>query len=336
MTVSSFNQSRPAPHYITPDTLTQSAIDGLMTKDITQYLKITKFTLQKYLEACVHPQGQFRKFFDNFATFTQGFTINENLDGDPTKRHLQIASFFRSTREQPPHIFIQDGGYRYVPSSLGGFSAGFRTKNALGQHVIRVTDVIEVPIEFSLVATDEQVCEDLMALVTAAFSNSFQRFTCGNVLRPAQPQVVENASAYWEVRIPLDHQMGAKSHSSLHEDSNDQFWEATCSMTVDFENSTYMHYRADPQYIQTSGALKIQVPDKISIRRRHPIPLRDLTFPFRIYSDDRRIAIIEQTNSQFTIVPRRVGTFNIIIAKPGFNERKASIVGTKQVEIIAR
>ncbi len=329
-------QPRPAPHFITADTISQSAIEGLVTKDISQILKVTKFTLQKYLEACIHPEGQFRKFFQQFATFTGGFTINENLDKDVVKRHLQIASFFRATREQPPQIFIQDAGYRYVPSGIGGFSAGFNTRTKLGDHVIRISHVVEVPIEFSIVATDEQMCQDLEAFLTAAFSLEFMRFTCGGVLRPPKRQVVKNASAYWEVRIPLDHQMGTKSHTPLHDDSQDRFWDATCSMTVDFENSSYIHYNAAPKFDQKQGALKILVPDRISIRRRHRIPLIDLAFPFRIYSDDSRIAVIEQTQTQFVIRPKKVGKFNIIVARPGGREIGVQVVGSQQVEVIPR
>lgn len=330
-------QPPPKPHYIAVDPQNQSAIQGLYSRDLTQYLKVTKFTLQKFLEACVRADGQFRKFFDRFATFTGDFVVNENLDADPTKRHLQIARFFKGTREQPPQIFIQDAGYRYKPSSLGGLAAGFNQRTAEGHQIVRITDVIEVPVEFSIVATDEQLCEDLQALLTAAFHPSFLRWTSSWVLRPPRTQVVtQNAAMYWEVRIPLDHEMTAKTHSPFHDDNNDRFWESRCTMTVDFENSVFITYKAAPRFNPKPGSLKILTPDRISIRRSHRIALRDLKFPFRIYSDDHRIAIVEQTQTHFVIHPRRLGKFRIVVAREGGTELEGNILGRKEIEVVAR
>lgn len=329
-------QPRPSPHFITIDKLSESALEGLFTKDITQYLKITKLTIQKYLEACITEGGQFRKFFEEFATFTGDYLVNENLSKDPNARHLQIARFFRGVQERPPQIFIQDSGYSYIPSSLGGFSAGWNLGRFLGDQVVRITDVINIPIEITAAAMDEQQIEDLQAFLSAAFGQ-FQHFTTKYILKPSRGEAAgRNAGAYWEVRIPLRHEMSAKRHSPLHGDPKDRFWEATMSMEIEFENSTFIHYRAGPQFQQTRGSLVIVAPDKVPLNRPTQVDFRDLAFPVKIYSDNSRVALIEQTGTQFTIFPKRLGKFNIIAQKPGATETDAPIIKTKEVEVIPR
>jgi hypothetical protein len=188
---------RKLPHFIEVDDLDRSAIQGLYSTDITQYLKITKLTIQKYLENCIHENGQFRKFFNHFASFTTEFVVNESLERDSSQRHLQIARYYSSMREAPPQIFIQDSGYEYAPSSMGGLTSGINSMDKNRTQIVRVMDVVPIPIEIVCAATDEQQIEDLAAFVTAAFGQ-FQRFTCGYILHPP----ISNKGIYWEVRIP--------------------------------------------------------------------------------------------------------------------------------------
>lgn len=239
-------------------------------------------------------------------------------------------------QEQPPQIFIQDSGYTYNPASLGGFTAGRNLEKFLGDQMVRIMDVIPVPIEITLVSMDEQQLEDLQAFLSAAFGQ-FMNFTAKYVLKPPRGQAVgENAGAYWEVRVPFTHQMSAKRHSPLHGDPKDRFWEATMSMECIFENSTYIHYRAGPQFSFRQGSMIITAPDKIPLGHPTKVTFRDLAFPVRIYSDNSKVAVIEQSNTQFTIFPKRLGKFNIVAQKPGSNEKQAPIVKTKEVEVVPR
>jgi hypothetical protein len=304
---------RKQPHFIEIDDLDRDAISGLYSSDITQYLKITKLTIQKYLENCIHPNGQFRKFFERFAAFTTGFVVNEALERDSTERHLQIARYFSAMSEYPPQIFIQDGGYEYTPSSIGGLASGINAVDRDHTQVVRVMDVIPIRIDIVCAATDEQQIEDLEAFVTAAFGQ-FQRFTCGYILHP--PRNTQQP-IYWEVRIPLNHTMGAKTHSSLHGDPRIQLWQVGCSMTVEFENSTYIKYNAYPRYVQERGKIQINAPEKVRIGQNTTISISDMTVPIRVYSDNTKIAIIEQNRTQYVIRPKRLGTFKMLVAFAG-------------------
>lgn len=327
---------RPKPHFIRVDHLEESAVKGLYSHDITQYLKITKLTIQKYLEACIHKEGQFREFFDRFATFSVGYVVNENLSDDPSDRHLQIARYFSGAREAPPQIFIRDGGYTYTPASLGSLTDGWNTQSVDGTQVVRVMDVVPIPIEITCASTKEQEVDDLIALMSAAFGQ-FQRFTSNYILHPPR-EYKAGQRIYWEVRIPLQHSIAPKSHSSLHNDPKDQLWQATCNMEVEFENSTYMKYRAGPRYSPKNSHFLIDIPDKVPLTKQTMFALRDMPYPVNVYSDDSRIAVVRRTATRFVIKPKKLGTFKLLIttgvAKKGTKDNM--VIAEKEITIIIR
>jgi len=337
--MSTTDLQRKLPHFIQVDDLDRSAIGGLYHGDISQYLKITKLTLQKYLEACVHEKGQFRKFFKHFATFMDEFVVNEVLDRDSDKRHLQIARYFSGMRRAPPQIFIQDGGYEYKPASLGSLTSGINARDRNHTQIVRVMDVIPIPIEIVCAATDEQQIEDLEAFVSAAFGQ-FQRFTCNYILRPPDTR----HGIYWEVRVPLTHSMSAKSHSSLDGDPRRQLWQASCSMTVEFENSTYIQYSAHPKYLPQQGSIQLNAPDKVRLNKKSRFGIQQMPYPVRVYSNDSKVALIYQDKTHWVIWPKRLGTFKIMVAKgqtevkpePTKPRHVGTIVAEKEVTVVAR
>ena len=318
------------PHLIAIDEMDRSAVGGLYAHDITQYPKIAKLTLQKFLEGCMKPNGQLRKFFDRFATFTIGYHVNEELKEGTHERHLQISRYFDRTAEYPPQIFIQDDGYNYVPASLGGFTAGFNSRDRDGNQIIRVMDVVEIPIKFTCAAIREQQAEDLAAFMSAAFGQ-YQRWLCNYVLKP-QPN---KHGLYYEVRIPLTHTISPKTHSALHNDPREQMWQVTCSMTIEFENSTYIKYVADPRYVpdKMSGPT-IEAPERVRIYTDVLFKISKMPYPIRVYSSDSKVALISNMQTHFVISPKRLGTFKIMVAK-GPTAAPDSVLTEKEVEVIA-
>jgi len=330
---------RPKPHFIRLDALDESSIRGLHSQDITQYLKITKITLQKYLEACLHPEGQFREFFKQFASFSVQYTINEALSQDPQVRSIQIGRFFDRTREAPPQIIIQDGGYSYVPASLGSLTGGYNTLTQNGVQIVRVMDVIPIPIEIACAATQERDLQDLLAIISAAFGQLI-RFTTNYVLRPPKNQ----QGAYWEVRVPLQHSVSAKSRSALHGDPQKSFWSATVSMEVEFENSTYIGYRAAPTILEQAGSISLELPDRIPISGPVPFTIKDMPYPVNVHTDDSRIAIVTSGtgHTSFVIRPKRLGTCKVLVTRNPITTGKPvreddnKIIAEKEVEVVSR
>ena len=307
----------------------QSAIRGLYSGDYSQYLKITKWAIQKYLEQCIHPEGQFRPLFKRFATFTTHFVLNEVLDNDPDKRILQIARYFEGVREAPPQIFIQDGGYEYVPSSLGGLVSG-NNMRFRGEQVVRIMDVIPIPIEITCAALSEQEVEDLISFVSLSMS-SMMKFTCNYYIRPAQ----NTEGIYSEVRVPLGHNVGVKSNTALHGDPKDQMWSCSINMTVEFENSTYIKYTANPKFVPGVGEISLSIPSTIPLIRKTMFSIQAMPYPVRVYSDDSRVAIIQQTKTHYVVCPKRTGTFKIIVAK-GQTEISKTVVTEKEITVVVR
>ncbi|KKN20142.1 hypothetical protein LCGC14_0938530 [marine sediment metagenome] len=311
--------------------LDNSALAAMANKDPTQYLRITKMAIRQYLQECLKVGGQFRAFMDKLASYTIGYVINKPLSEDQNERHLQIASYYANMRERPPQIFIQDGGYQYKPDSLGSIAAGWNMQTKDGAQTIKVMDVVPIPIEIHCVTTSQQEVEDLAAFMSLAFGQ-LQRLTVNYILRPAQRQ----AGVYWEVRIPFLHDISPKTHTPVHGDPRQQIWQLTCSMTIDFENSVYLQYRSQPQYSPRRGDITLTLPEWVLLGQDHPISLVNRPEPISVYSDDARIAVVQQRGRSWIIQPRRPGTFNLLVTKTHGPQEGSEILAQQEVEVRAR
>jgi len=323
---------RPSPKFFRLSPLDQTSLTAMANRDHTQYLKTIKLALVQYMKAYLMPGGQFRKFADNLASYTIGYTINEELSGDPNERGLQIAAYYDDMREQLPQIFIQDNGYEYKSDSLGSLAAGWNMLTRDGHQAIRVLDAIEVPIDIHLVALSIQEVEDLISFMHIAFGQS-QRLTVNYYLEPESPQ----QGVYWVVRLPLQHSISAKTHTPLHGSARQQIWQATCSLTVNFENSVFLQYRSQPQYTSKRGDPGLTFPSTIPLGQERAVSLLNYPEPITVYSDDNRIAVVQQSRREWIVYPRRVGTFNLIVksTKPT-QSSNANILLQQSVEVRAR
>jgi hypothetical protein len=337
-------QTRPGRDFLRVDDLAKDALVALNQKDITQYPAITKWCLQKFIEECLAERGQFREFFDKFATYTVDFVVNENLSANATKRdeqlrerftrHIQVARFYDDMRERPPQIFLQDGGYDYTPSSLGGLSSGFATGDDLGSQNVSITDEITIPIEITAAALDEQIIQDLAAFLSAAFGSLGQTFTTRYILKPAP----NDQGIYWEVRIPLQHRMSAKSHTPLKDDSRMQIWSVTCSLDIVFENSAYVYYRNDPRFQFTNRSSALFVPDKIQVGTVVPINFQMEPAISDVKSSDHRVAIIYKDSAHGTryfCKAKKLGRFTIQVMAFRAPEG-ATVLLEKEVQVVVR
>lgn len=318
--------------FIKIDELDQSYIDALKAGNDTRYLSLTKYTLQKYLEACLDKGGQFRPFFEKFAIFAGEFVVNQNLSEDNTERNLQIARYYSQLKARPPQIFIQDGGYNYTPASLGGLTAGWNERTDEGDQIVRVMDVVPIPIEITFSAVNDEEFIDSMAGFFSAAFGQYQRFLCGYVLSPA----TSIDGAYWEVRIPLDHSVGTKSNTGLHGDPSDVIWSITCSMTVDFENSSYITYRSAPIGDLAHVDFVVEVPDTVPMGTVIPINLSHMPYPVEIYSSDFRVAIVQLQESSYFIHTKRPGLFKLMITKQAATDETRPTFIEKEIRVTLR
>jgi len=324
---------RPKPYFIRIDPLEESTVSGLYVKDITQYLRLTKIMLRRYLEECIKEDGQFRVFFDKFATFTKGFIVNEDAHDDPESNHLQIVDFYSSARERPPQIFIQDNGYSYKPSGLGGLSEGWAIENSPdGGQIVRITDVVDIDIQFTCAALSVQEVEDLMAFLSAAFGQ-YQRFTCNYVLRPE----VNEQGPNWEVRIPFTYSFSAKNAASMHNDPRIRIWTSTQTMRVTFENSSWMTYKAQPLVTPQNGSLTISLPDSLVVGQDHSVYIENYALPISVYTDDPRIALVRPLGRErWVVMPKRVGKCNVLVVRVNRTGKDDEIMASHELTVVAR
>lgn len=287
------------------------------------------------------PEGQFKKFFNHFATYAVDYVVNETLSRDPAKRdtqlrnsfkrYVQVARFADNVWENFPQIFIQDGGYDYTPSSLGGFSEGFATGDDLGSQNVRVTDEVMIPIEIICAALKQQTCEDLAAFMSAIFGQLGQKFTVNYLLKPAP----NDQKIYWEVRLPLPHRMSVKTHTPLHTDAKDQIWTVTCSLETWFENSAYVYYRNDPRFQFTQRDSSIFFPNRIKVGTTVPLKFQYEPAISDVVSSDHRIAIVYKTNTHYIVKAKKLGNFTLQVMQhkgPG----GADVLLEQNVEVVVR
>ena len=317
--------------FIKGDELSDSHLQALYTANSTQYVKITKFAIQRFLEECLRPDGMFRKFFDKFAPFTGNFVVNENFDGDKRKRHLQIARYFADMRERPPQFFIQDGGYQYKPASLGGLTGGWNQQDKQGNQVVHIFDSVPVPIDITFASTSEDDVDMMGGFIGMAFGQ-FQRFLMNWYIQPDEAV----KGAYWIVMLPYSFGAGSKVRQNLHGDPDEAVWLQTFNFDCTFENSTYLTYRSQPVGDLSPGRFEVIVPSKITLSDTVPIQFKDLPFPVKVYSEDYRIAIVQRQNTQYIIYPKRVGKFNLVVAKSGGTEQERDILAKQEVQIVLR
>jgi hypothetical protein len=313
--------------------MSETALSGLAERDITRYLEVVKLTLQRFLEECLRPEGQFRGFFNNFASFTTGFVVNETIDSDPNKRHIQIARYFDDVRERPPQIFIQDNGYKYQPSGLGGIDDGWNMRNERGQQVIRVADVVTIPCQLTCAALSEQDINNMAALIQTAFG-VFQREILGYILKP-QPNPERPTN--WEVRLPFTFTVEPKKHEPLHEDPRQQLWSVAVNLDVVFENSVYMIYANQPQFVPDElSSLTVTVPSTVRLGQKVPIRLTKHPPRFTVYTDDPRVAVVNKTNLTFILEPRRPGTCTLFVTAPDGKSQGPRIFFQQTITVVSR
>jgi hypothetical protein len=322
--------------FVETDELDESYVDALLTKNRTAYLRITKYAVQKFIEQCLRPDGQFRGFYNRMQPFTGDFVVNEDFDGDPSKRHIQIATYYGGMREMEPAIFINDSGYTYTPASLGGLSGGWNECDKEGNQIVHITDLVPVPLELTIAAVnDHSFVEHMCAFLSSAFGAD-QRFLTNWILRPNKITRGRLWGAYWEVRVGQGHSASAMSSTPLRGDAEDHVWTRTFSLELDFENSSYYTYRANPKIDFEDTALDIRVPTTIPVHNVIPVHVSDMPYPITMYSDNLKVALIEQRGSTWYIHPKRIGKFKLLVAKPGGTEKNIEIYAEKEITVTLR
>ena len=184
-----------------------------------------------------------------------------------------------------------------------------------------------IPLTITCATLDEQEIENMAAFLSMAFGQ-YQVFTTRWLLRPQQRDGI-----YWEIRLPYKHEVSAKTHSPLHDDPEKQIWQVTFSMTVDFENSSYMRYQAAPQFKASDNELRVTAPAAVTIRNSTPFSISNRSDPIQVYSDDPRVAVVKQCGKGYEIEPRRIGTFNLLVVRAIGREEGARILFEQQVSV---
>jgi hypothetical protein len=87
--------------------------------------------------------------------------------------------------------------------------------------------------------------------------------------------------------------------------------------------------------------MQIYVPDKIPLVRETSFRIAQMPYPINCYSDDSRVALVIPNGTHFTIRPKRLGKFKLLVCKttittghtlPGKNP----IMAEKEITVVLR
>ena len=144
----------------------------------------------------------------------------------------------------------------------------------------------------------------------------------------------DNGGVYWEIRLPDSYNISAKAHAPLHDDPEKQLWQATLTITVDFENSSWFRYAAQPMFAPSEDEFTVNAPDRIGLNTGSvPIEVLCRTEPLLVYSDDARVAVVRRQGKRFEIEPRRIGTFNLVASRAVGREEGPEVFYTKEITV---
>jgi hypothetical protein len=83
------------------------------------------------------------------------------------------------------------------------------------------------------------------------------------------------------------------------------------------------------------------VPDRIPLNRETTFRIAQMPYPVHCYSDDSRVAIVIPNGTHYTIRPKRMGTFKLLVCRAATTTgqvlpNKYPIMSEKEITVVLR
>lgn len=317
------------------------SVEEALQHNGTDHIKtITKSAIQRYVQSFMERQGGNRSLMEAFSRQGLQYIVDQSFDpeSDRTLRKVQLARMFEQIRQELPAILIMDNAFEIVPTNWIGIDSVYRDgQDWYGKVVI----CRNLGITLTAGTRDQSSCDLLHGLLSVLFGE--MRFL-GNGNRMTGNRLNgEN----WVVTISQP-TLGTVSKEKIEGDSKDSIFFFSMELeNVMFEDHVWIK-QSMPRFEAQEGILneggigltppRIEAPEEIRIHESAQV-LFDSFQPtyMRAIISDPNIATYEP-HSQ-TIRPRRLGTFELQVIRPGYgaqqsNGAKDIVVASKTIRVI--
>ena len=310
------------PDFIYQD-IPRSTAEAVQQNAYEESLNLVKSAIQHYLYQFFSPTGKYRRLVESVCPTVGQFITDIRIprpgdDIDPTKYKIQIQRMWQGLRQRLPCIIISETGWTQQ-NSLSNIAGGISVPGTDGMQrsPLWLSNFLMGSIEILVGSKDSHTTGQITSQLINIFG-SLRELTKESILKP---QTYTGGST-WEVRLPMNQDIGARERINIGDDPIDSIWTATISLdNVHFEGLTPIDMVAavpeepdvaanDPVDDSTFPETQIIVSSPVRLGRVQPFRVLNERYNAIIYSDNMKIAIVRN----YTIIPRKTGTFNIVVA----------------------
>ncbi|RLC79135.1 MAG: hypothetical protein DRJ03_24035 [Chloroflexi bacterium] len=328
------------PDFIFKD-VPRSTASAVQDVAFEESLVLVKSAIQHYLNQFFDKNGKYRRLVEAVCPTVGQFVTDVRVPRpgdyvDPTTYKIQIARLWQGLKQRLPCIIISETGWNRQ-GSLTDISGGISVPGTDGmQHSpLWISNFLMGSIDILVGSQDEhttgQIASQLINIL-----GPLRELTKSSILQPTTP----TGGSTWEVRLPMNQTIGSRERLNIGDDPIDSIWSTTISLDdVHFEGATPIDMTAvvptEPD-VSPNDPLDDNFPDTeilvsspVKLGRAQPFRVMNARYNAIVYSDNPAVAIIKGE----TIIPRRVGTFNIVVANGNTIGLSATIFATKEVAI---
>jgi len=329
------------PDYIYKD-IPRSTAEAVQNNAYEESLVLVKSAIQHYLNQFFDSDGKYRRLVESVCPTVGQFVTDVRVPRpgeyeDPTKYKIQIARMWQGLKQRLPCIVIAETGWTRQ-NSLSDISGGISVPGTDGlQHSpLWLSNFLMGSIDILVGALDEHTTGQITSQLINIFG-PLKEFTKETILKPTTP----TGGSTWEVRLPMNQTISSRERINIGDDPVSSLWSATLSLDdVHFEGSTPLDMEAavptEPDYGPNTPVDSDDFPDTtivvsspVKLGRAQPFRVVNERYSAVIYSDNPRVALIRG----YTIIPRKVGTFNIVVANGNSVGLEADIFAKQEVSV---
>lgn len=329
------------PDYIYKD-IPRSTAEAVQTTAFEESLVLVKSALHHYLNQFFSRDGKYRALVESVCPTVGQYVTDIRLPRpgdyeDPTQYKVQISRMWQGLKQRLPCIIIAETGWdkqTFLSDIVTGISVPGTDGN---QHSpLWLSNFLTGSVDILVGSVDEHTTGQISSQLINIFG-SLRELTKETILKP---ETVTGGSS-WEVRLPMKITLSARERVNIGDDPVSSIWSATISLDdVHFEGMTVLDMEAavprepdvspnDPVDSSDFAETIINVNSPVKLGRPQQFSVSNEQYSTIVYSDNPKVAIVRD----YVIIPRKVGTFNIVVADGHSIGTESRLFATKEVSV---
>lgn len=324
--------------------LSDSSLEAVQQSPFGRPKLLIRRAITQHIASFFDAEGINRPFLDSFLPAVQCYdagTTPTPAEDSPLSRRIAIARLFDNTKFELPAILITDSGVTTRPAGLGSYDGIHRHKD----HglIARLTNSVVASISLTIGSMDQTTTDDIASAVALIFT-SLRRVSGGDEIRVSNQDSLDSnvINASGVIVLPMGEiSVPPANPNPVGEDSRQMMYITSIDIpNITFESSVYVGYRnkvassdlrglADRESFLAQTNSEIVAPSTIRVNHNTQVLVKNMPFEGVLYSSDPKIAIIRG----MTIIPRRVGSFDLRLVRPGSSSEEDRILDSKTIQV---